>query len=324
MAISTVRTRILILSDTHGLEFNHKPHMSADVAIHCGDLTNGSKLEELQAALRLIKDIDAPVKLVIAGNHDFTLDIPAFKRKVAEAVPALDLELVAKEYGSYGEARQLLQGAKDAGIIFLDEGNCEFKLNNRALLKVYASPWTPALGAWGFQYPPSKGHNFSIASQTDIVITHGPPKGIMDITHARERAGCPFLFKAIARTKPAIHCFGHIHEGWGAKLVTWRPDVDEPNHFNAIDNNQSVVIAKLAGKTPSRFDTPEDRQGKLIEVERYNLDWCCATSHCPGDEHPLRRGEQTLFVNAAIADDDDLLMQKPFLVDIELVRAREV
>jgi hypothetical protein len=298
--------------------------VSADVAIHCGDLTDGSKLEELQAALRLIKDIDAPVKLVIAGNHDFTLDIPAFKRKVAEAVPALDLELVAKEYGSYGEARQLLQSAEDTSIIFLDEGNYEFKLHNGALLKVYASPWTPALGAWGFQYLPSQGHNFSIASQTDIVITHGPPKGIMDITYSRERAGCPFLFKAVAQTKPAIHCFGHIHEGWGAKLVTWRPKIDEPNHFNAIDNNQSVVVTKLAQKTPSQFNAPEDHQDKLMEAERYDLDRFYVTSHCSGDKHPLRRGEQTLFVNAAIADDDGILTKKPFLIDMELVKAREV
>jgi hypothetical protein len=189
------------------------------VAIHCGDLTNGSKLEELRVTIRLIKDINAPLKLVIAGNHDFTLDIPAFKRKVAEVVPALESDLVANDYGFYGEARQLLENAREGGVIFVDEGNHQFKLNNGALLKGYASPWTPALGVWGFQYPPSKGHDFSIDNQTNIVITHDPTTGIMDFTDARERAGCPYLFRAIARARPEIHCFGHIHEGWGAKLV---------------------------------------------------------------------------------------------------------
>ena len=43
----------------------------ADVAIHCGDLTDGSLLEEFRGAIRLLRDIDAPLKLVIAGNHDF-------------------------------------------------------------------------------------------------------------------------------------------------------------------------------------------------------------------------------------------------------------
>jgi Calcineurin-like phosphoesterase len=322
--MSTVRTRVLIISDTHGMELREKPLMSVDVAIHCGDLTNGSKLEEFRTAIRLIKAINAPLKLVIAGNHDFTLDTPAFERKVAEAIPALDSDLVAKEYGFYGNARQLLEDARHAGIIFLDEGNHQFKLTNGALLKVYASPWTPALGAWGFQYPPSKGHNFSVDGRTDIVITHGPPKGIMDFTLAKERAGCPVLFWAIARARPAIHCFGHIHEGWGAKLVAWRPGVGElgePNHFNAIDNDRSVVIETLAGITPSRFDTPGDLREKQINVDRYSQERCCATSHCTGDEHPIRKGEYTLFVNAALEGDGGLLTQKPFLVEIELAKA---
>lgn len=305
------------------MEFGEKPPRSADVAIHCGDLTNGSKLEEFRTAIRLLKDINAPLKLVVAGNHDFTLDIPAFKHKVAEAALALDSSLVAKEYGLCGEARQLLNDARGDGVIFLDEGNHQFELSSGALLKVYASPWTPALGGWGFQYPPSKGHDFSIDNQADIVITHGPPKGILDFTHARERAGCPYLFKAIAQARPSIHCFGHIHEGWGARLVAWRTNVErleEPNHFNAIDHDQSVLIEKLAGITLSQYDTPEDLREKLIKIERYSRDGCCVTSHCSGDEYPLRKGEHTLFVNAAIEGDENLLSQKPFLVDIELLR----
>lgn len=58
-----------------------KPLQHADVAIHCGDLTEESKLEEYRASIQLLKDIHAPLKLVIAGNHDFTMDIPAFRKK---------------------------------------------------------------------------------------------------------------------------------------------------------------------------------------------------------------------------------------------------
>lgn len=45
---STIRTRLLILSDTHGKDFDtaNRPLHHADVAIHCGDLSDGSKLEE--------------------------------------------------------------------------------------------------------------------------------------------------------------------------------------------------------------------------------------------------------------------------------------
>lgn len=84
------------------MDFNSadKPLRPADVAIHYGDLTDGSTLKEFQNTVRLLKDINAPLKLVIAGNHDFTMDIPAFEKKLVEVTPPLDPELVAREYGT--------------------------------------------------------------------------------------------------------------------------------------------------------------------------------------------------------------------------------
>ena len=301
-----------------------RPLQRADIAIHCGDLTDGSKLEEFRTAIQLLKDLDAPLKLAIAGNHDFTMDIPAFERKVAEARPSPDPKLLAKEYGTPGDARHLFEAARDAGIILLDEGTHRFTLGNGALLTVYASPYTPAFGAWGFQYHPEQGHTFSIVKKVDVVITHGPPNGIMDYTYGRERAGCSDLFAAVARARPLLHCFGHIHEGWGAKLVTWRECYGEqpPTHFTAIDNNRSSQIEKLAGLVPYSFDTQENIEQKLAKLERYNRERCCKTSHCAGDECPLEYGQQTLFVNASISGCGDGLVQKPWLVDLELPRAQ--
>lgn len=76
-----VKTRFLIISDTHAEEFPPIPDLPVDVAIYCGDLTDESKLHEFQASLRLLQNIDAPLKLVIAGNHDLTLDIPTLRKK---------------------------------------------------------------------------------------------------------------------------------------------------------------------------------------------------------------------------------------------------
>ena len=318
------KTRLLILSDTHGHSFNqsNKPNMDADVAIHCGDLTDGSSLAEMRTSIQLSRDLDAPLKLAIAGNHDFTMDIHAFERKVAEATPPLELELVAKEYGTHGEARRLFDEAADAGIVFLDEGIHRFLLENGAILTVYASPFTPALGAWGFQYHPENGHHFSIKSGVDIAVTHGPPKGVMDYTYGRERAGCPDLFSAVAHARPRVHCFGHIHEGWGAKLVTWKDDGDvQPSHFTSIDNSRSHVIEKLSGLDPSAFDTEEDLELRKKKLARYGQEKCCITSHCTGGEHPIDYGEQTLFINASIQGADGLLSQKPWVVDLELPKA---
>lgn len=322
-ARTTILTRILILSDTHGEDFKpeDRPRQYADVAIHCGDLTDGSKLEEFRTALQTLKSINSPLKLVIAGNHDFTMDIPAFEAKVAEATPPLDPELVVREYGTPGQARQVFEDARQEGIVFLDEGTHHFALHNGARLKIYASPCTPALGAWGFQYHPNKGRQFDIEQDTDIAITHGPPKGIMDYTHGRERAGCPDLFGAVARARPRIHCFGHIHEGWGARVVTWKDcgGIVEPSHFTAIDNEKSPVIARLATLRTHTSDSEERAEEKKAELEELERNKCAVTSHRNTvDQHPLESGKQTLFVNASIKGDGEEFVQRPWLVDIDL------
>ncbi|KAI2470810.1 Metallo-dependent phosphatase-like protein [Annulohypoxylon bovei var. microspora] len=325
---SHIKTRFLIFSDTHGMKFSAEnyPHHPVDVVIHCGDLTEESKIAEFRTSLNLLKSINAPLKLVIAGNHDFTLDIPMFKRKIAEAKPSLEPELVAKEYGSFGEAREPFEEAKDAGIVFLDEGTHRFILNNGAALTVYASPHTPSLGDWGFQYHPQDGHDFSIQDGTDIVITHGPPRGIMDLTCSQERAGCPDLFAAVARACPKLHCFGHIHEGWGAKLVSWREKIsDIPSHFADIDNNKSVVIETLRRFQRSKIneDKTETATTRSNEAKLCAEGICRHTSHCIGDDNELLEGSQTLFVNAAIQGDEEQPIQLPWLVDIELSRAND-
>lgn len=308
------------MSDTHGADFTSetRPYQHADVALHCGDLSDGSKLDEFRTTLNMLKLIDAPLKLVIAGNHDFTMDHPAFERKVAEAVPPLEPDLVAREYGTLGQARQLFNEAKSAGIVFLDEGTHCFTLENGAMLTIYASPYTPALGAWGFQYHPNQGRYFDIPDGADIVMTHGPPKGIMDIIYGRERAGCPDLFAAVASARPRIHCFGHIHEGWGAKLVTWKDSgPGKPSHFTAIDNANSPVIEKLANLRKTTLDSDEMAEKKRVKLEEISRSRCSMTSHCAQDKHPLQAGEQTLFVNASIMGSEDFV-QSPWLVDLEL------
>ena len=253
-----IPTRFLVISDTHGDKLHYKLPEHVDVAIHCGDLTEESKLEEFQASIELLKKLNASLKIVIAGNHDWTMDIPMFKKKLAEHNPPLDDDLVRKEYGSFGEARALIEAedVKASGIIFLDEGIHHLTLANGAGLTVYASPFTPSTGDWGFNYHPQQEHDWSVKAGVDIAITHGPPRGIMDYTDSRQRAGSPGLFAAIARARPMMHCFGHIHEGWGAKLVTWRDNIDdEPSHFTSIDNDNSSVIENLAGITARKFDT---------------------------------------------------------------------
>ncbi|KAK8090294.1 hypothetical protein PG997_005255 [Apiospora hydei] len=312
----SIKTRFLVISDTHGQLFDLKEaqQANADVVIHCGDLTEESKIDEFRTTLDLLRQLPAPLKLVISGNHDLTLDEPAFKKRLSEATQILEPELVTRNFGSPGEPRQLFEQAKDAGIVLLDEGNHGFVLGNGALLRVYTSPFTQSLGGWAFQ------SSLHMARRMESWTTPIRSKG----------AGCPQLFGAIARAKPLLHCFGHIHEGWGSKLVSWRdpPPIIEseqqqpPSHFTHIDNSQSVVIDKLSNLTKGKFDDADMAKLKLERAQAYARKGYCSTSHCSGDPHPLRPGSQTLFVNAAIEGrDDSLPTQPPWIVDIELPKA---
>ncbi|KAL3711077.1 hypothetical protein TMatcc_004874 [Talaromyces marneffei ATCC 18224] len=271
---TNISTTFLIMSDSHGKQLLSKPPAEhIDVAIHCGDLTQESKLDEFKTTLRHLQDVNADLKLVIAGNHDFTLDVPAFESIVRNTRPPLEPELVRKTYGDYG--------------------SYEFKLRNGALLRVYASPYTPSLG-----------HRFDIPEDVDVVITHGPPKGILDYTGSQQRAGCPHLFQAIAHARPRLHCFGHIHEGWGGKLVTWRRHVASdlpPSHFTHIDHARSTLLGSLAGLSDAR----QDRDLDLFTAD-YDF----------SEQEP-----QTLFLNVALQGTPEM-GQIPWVTKIPLPRVK--
>jgi predicted phosphodiesterase len=143
MAQSTsIKTRILILSDTHSAlpyppSTTHSPFRSplprADVALHCGDLTTIGKLFEYEQALQLLSSIDADLKLVIAGNHDISLDenYYALKGQYMHRLKEPDDEIV-------GKAKELWTGeeVRSAGVRYLEEGTYSFRLKNGARLRV--------------------------------------------------------------------------------------------------------------------------------------------------------------------------------------------
>jgi len=318
----SIPTRILIISDTHGTNPIHCSLPPVDLVIHCGDLTQESKLCEYNQAISLLKSLDAPVKLVIAGNHDFSLDAPVYAQKLIEAglQPPSQDEVVRKTYGDFGEARALLHAQRDAGILFLDEGTHEISLANGVALKVFASPYTPSkAGGWGFNYDPAESHLWDIGQDIDIAITHGPPHGILDRTDEAKRAGCPDLVAAIATARPLLHCFGHIHEAWGAKKVVWRDTSNQtsPSHFTAIDNDASELIESLATLRPGKFDSAEEKRAKEEKVEELGKEGYCYT------KAEVQKDSQTLFVNAAVEGGFEETRRLPWLVEVELPRKRE-
>ena len=55
-----------------------------------------------------------------------------------------------------------------------------------------------------------------IPNDTNIVVTHGPPYGVLDQAPGSEyHAGCRQLLAAMQRVKPRLHVFGHAHGCFG-------------------------------------------------------------------------------------------------------------
>ncbi len=54
----------------------------------------------------------------------------------------------------------------------------------------------------------------------DILITHGPPYGVLDqLEYTKRHIGSNYILKAIERGEPKYHIFGHIHESAGVKKI---------------------------------------------------------------------------------------------------------
>ena len=243
MAARTIKTRILIISDTHcaalqdanpseqARPFQH-PLPPADVLIHCGDLTYTGRMEEYHRTLDMLTQIDAPIKLVIAGNHDLTLDRDfVFSHRERDNLTETHAEETVKRAQNLWTAAD--GRARLEGITFLHEGMHRIALPNGATMNVYASPFTPEFFDWGFPYERDEDRfNTPLTSLSDakniapypvpdrkvlpegvdVLITHGPPYDHLDPTSKGDKAGCPHLLRAVMRTRPLLHCFGHIHE----------------------------------------------------------------------------------------------------------------
>lgn len=296
----------LILSDTHGTELpsNLPP---CDVLLHCGDLTQDGTPESISSALQALGKINAQLKLVIAGNHEISLDRPYWlSQGGTEADADLAYALVSPDKNSE---------ASRNGVTFLSEGTHTFNLPCGATLRIYASPYTPAYGASAFQYPSGEdrfnptgatalwaknvGTSTSIIpNSVDIVMTHGPAKYILDRT-GNDSAGCEHLRSAIARVQPRMHCFGHIHSRRCGFYEAYRLELKGQTGLDLETSSTSSVIKDWVG------------QNQAVKKGFRSLS--------PGAAEEFRGNkQQTLCVNAAMEGEEGVLEHPPWLVKLDI------
>jgi Icc-related predicted phosphoesterase len=167
-----------------------------DVLIHAGDLMNsGYNAVDISIFLDWFGSFKHQHKIFIAGNHD----------RYFETFPDYVLDMINKKNKTLKKKITYLQ---DEEIII--DG-----------VKFYGSPWQPEFFDWAFNLKkgePLKKIWSKIPVNTEILVTHGPPHGILDIVlRKKEHVGCEMLKKRIAVVKPKMHLFGHIHESYGVE-----------------------------------------------------------------------------------------------------------
>ena len=231
--------KIKILSDTHA---NHldEPQDEVDMLIHCGDATNYraefANEKEWWYFWEWWKGYPAKYKVYVPGNHDSFLDSTAGRRFIKE---------INKE-------------SVTTGLFILVNTSVEIKG-----IKIFGSPYTPTFGQWSFMRNRDKiGKNWKhIEEGTDIVITHGPPKGILDIAPSYGRGsggvelcGDNSLLKAIYKVKPKYHCFGHIHD-------------NQAGDNNGILIRNEVTFMNCSQVVDGQFNKGLQHKGKIINYE---------------------------------------------------------
>lgn len=214
--------RIVCVSDTHLAHDFKVP--DGDILIHAGDLTGRGTFAEIASAGRWLAGLPHKHKIVIAGNHDFL-----FQKDINHGKHAL------------GDGFENVEYIQDEAI-------------KVAGLTIIGSPWTPRFYDWAFQLDrgrPAGEHWTNILRRSqaafdptgvDILITHGPPFGILDKTYRGDHVGDKDLLAMCRRMQPRLHVFGHIHHSHGAIESSGGMSVNAAVCDEYYDPTQGAVV----------------------------------------------------------------------------------
>jgi predicted phosphohydrolase len=220
--------RIVAVADTHTFQGDLKQVPDGDVFIHAGDLLRGGTFDELRLVLPWLQSLPHRHKIVVAGNHD-----RCFEWNRDASVAALG-----------------------AGFTYLEDSAAVIDG-----VRFWGSPWQPEFNNWAFNLPrgePLAAKWRLIPPDTDVLITHGPPRGIGDHFGADEREGCDDLLQAVLRVRPLLHLFGHIHQDGGcwrahdtcfANVTTWE-----------CERGPTVIDVDVTKRTLTAVEIPPARK----------------------------------------------------------------
>lgn len=211
----SIKVKLVFLSDTHG-KHNEIEIPEGDVFVFCGDMCSKGTLAEIEKFSSFLDKLTHKNKIVIAGNHDFPFEDDR-KEKA---------EKLITETGTY----------------YLNDSGAEVDG-----IKYWGSPVQPWFYDWAFNKNRGeeiREHWDLIPDGIDVLITHGPPYGILDRVGSGEFVGCKDLLEKVKEVKPKIHAFGHIHEDAGLKEIEGTCFINASNlDINYSYRNRPITLS---------------------------------------------------------------------------------
>jgi len=218
--------KIWHISDTHTYHDLLVVPKGIAMVIFSGDCSNPrdpyNNEPEVRGFIDWFSSLPIPHKVFVAGNHDSSIE----KGLVTKA----DFDA--------------------AGIHYLE--NTHITIEN---IKIFGSPLTPSFGVgWSFNKERHKLDRIwckIIDKDVDIIVTHGPPKGVLDTgidrRNVMEFCGCKSLMNVVTTINPKMVLFGHIHNckeivNAGTRTV---------NGLDTMFSNGSVVTDGRFGRLSS-------------------------------------------------------------------------
>jgi len=239
--------RLVLLSDTHCHQ--RFPMPGGDALVHAGDATGSGTLDQVREFLEWFAAQPHRHKILVAGNHDWL-----FQREP-------------------GEAARLVR--RHPGLVYLQDSGLEL-----AGIRFWGSPWQPEFCAWAFNLP-RRGEALRqvwnrIPPGTDVLVTHGPPYGILDQVGGGEHLGCEELRARLGVVRPRLHVFGHIHDSHGVARAGGTTYVNasvcdegyRPVHPPVVVDVTAGQVKVVSGPPRGRLDRLGALQASLLAPER--------------------------------------------------------
>lgn len=198
-----MKLKLGFISDTHCLH-NKIKIPECDILFHSGDVSGRGHYEEIDDFLNWYSSLDqALFKVFVFGNHDRCKDPRFFTETEGDKW----VDSMFEEFGV---------NKKDGTLFYLENSGLEL-LN----LKIWGSPYTPSFYRSHWSFNADRGEEIKavwdqIPYGLDVLITHGPPYGILDwIPKEHASKGCEDLLYSVLKKRPTIHSFGHLHNDGG-------------------------------------------------------------------------------------------------------------